>query len=88
MKETQKMCFVGRKNVNYMISGTTISGDLIAVAFLIWDSILWALETQQDLPASRAAHAELWSGTQEMNDHPVKYSQMFYSCTVASKNCL
>lgn len=59
MKEVQKMCFVGRKNVNYVFSGTNFSGDLIVVAFLIWDSIVWALETQQSLPASRAAHAEL-----------------------------
>lgn len=47
MEEIQKMCFVGKKNVNYVIPGMNISSGLIAVAFLIWDSIMWALEIQQ-----------------------------------------
>lgn len=58
-EEIQKMWFVGKKNVNYVIPGTNISDDLIAVAFLIWDSIMWALEIHQHPASSRAAHAEL-----------------------------
>lgn len=56
-EEIQKMWFVGKKNVNYVIPGTNISDDLIAVAFLIWDS--YHVGSGDSVASSRAAHAEL-----------------------------
>ena len=53
------MYFVGKKNMNYVMPGTNTSCDLIAVAFLIWDSIMWALETQQYSSVTSAALTEL-----------------------------
>lgn len=43
--------------MNYVIPGTSVSCDLMAVAFLIWDSIS-RMETQQHLPAASAALTE------------------------------
>lgn len=45
--------------MNYVIPGTNVSFDLIAVAFLIWDSVSWALQTQQYLSVTSAAATEL-----------------------------
>lgn len=77
------MCFVGKESVNDVIPGTNISGDLIAVAFLIWDSTLWALESSS-IPQQAGLLMHSSEGTQEGKDPPGKHSQMFYSCTVAS----
>jgi len=53
------MYFVGNQNMHDVTPGTNPSCDLTAVAFLIWDTILWAPETPQHSPVIRAALAEL-----------------------------
>lgn len=49
----------GKQKCEFEIPGTNTSGVLIAVAFVIWGSIMWALETQQYPSATRAAHARM-----------------------------
>lgn len=49
----------GKQKCEFEIPGTNISGVLIAVAFVIWGSIMWTLETQQYPSATRAAHARM-----------------------------
>lgn len=53
------MYFVGNRHRNCVIPGTNTSCDLICVTFLIWDRIMWALETQQNLSADSGAPGEL-----------------------------